>query len=100
MAEVAIADISAQDKSNLALTYATLLLFDGGVDVNEDNLNKLFNVTSNSVEKLVVKVYAKTMEGKDVDKYLTCGGGGGGQAQGGAGGAGKRFCLSMSNWLS
>ena len=97
MAEVAVADISAQDKSNLALTYATLLLFDGGVDITEENLNKLFSVTSNSVDSLIVKVYAKTMEGRDVDKYLTCGGGGGGQAQGGAGGAGKGFEFTSVN---
>jgi len=78
--------------SELAVSYAALILADDGVDITPDKLNTLIKAAGiNDVEPIWTSLFAKALEGKDVkDLLLNVGSGGGGPAPaaGGGGAAG------------
>jgi len=83
--------------SELAVSYAALILADDGVEVTPDKLQALIKASGNiEVEPIWCSLFAKALEGKDVkDLLLNVGSGGGAAAapggaaaaSGGAGGA-------------
>ncbi|KAL5120125.1 hypothetical protein ACEQ8H_001950 [Pleosporales sp. CAS-2024a] len=79
--------------SELAASYAALILADDGVDITADKLQSLIKAAKiEDVEPIWTSLFAKALEGKDVkDLLLNVGSGGGGAATapaaGGAGGA-------------
>ncbi|KAK6509933.1 60S acidic ribosomal protein P1 [Arthrobotrys musiformis] len=79
--------------SELAVSYAALILADEQIDITADKLNTLLKGANVEVEPIWTSLFAKALEGKDVkDLLLNVGSGGGaavatGAASGAAGGA-------------
>ncbi|KAH8730164.1 60s acidic ribosomal protein-domain-containing protein [Phaeosphaeriaceae sp. PMI808] len=76
--------------SELAASYAALILADDGVDITSDKLQSLIKAAKiEDVEPIWTTLFAKALEGKDVkDLLLNVGSGGGAAAAPAAGGAG------------
>ncbi|KAI6247882.1 60S acidic ribosomal protein P1 [Erysiphe necator] len=68
--------------SELAVSYAALILADDGVDVTADKLQSLIKAAGiDDVEPIWTTLFAKALDGKDVkDMLLNVGSGGGGAA--------------------
>ncbi|KAF1940847.1 60S acidic ribosomal protein-like protein P1 [Clathrospora elynae] len=77
--------------SELATSYAALILADDGVDITADKLQSIIKAAKiEEVEPIWTTLFAKALEGKDVkDLLLNVGSGGGAAAapSSGAGGA-------------
>jgi large subunit ribosomal protein LP1 len=74
-------------RSELASSYAALILADDGVEVTSDKLQTLIKAAKiEDVEPIWTSLFAKALEGKDVKDLLTNVGSGGGAAPA-AGGA-------------
>jgi ribosomal protein L12E/L44/L45/RPP1/RPP2 len=58
------------------LSYSSLLLFDIGKPLNEENLNKLFAASNNKIDPMLVKTFVRGIKGKNIGSYLAMGGGG------------------------
>ena len=76
--------------SELAASYAALILADDGVEITADKLQSLIKAAKiEDVEPIWTTLFAKALEGKDVkDLLLNVGSGGGAAAAPAAGGAG------------
>ncbi|KAH3917368.1 60S acidic ribosomal protein P1 [Parastagonospora nodorum] len=76
--------------SELATSYAALILADDGVDITADKLQSLIKAAKiEEVEPIWTTLFAKALEGKDVkDLLLNVGSGGGAASAPAAGGAG------------
>ncbi|KAF2002661.1 ribosomal protein 60S [Amniculicola lignicola CBS 123094] len=74
--------------SELAASYAALILADDGVDITADKLQSLITAAKvQEVEPIWTTLFAKALEGKDVKDLLLNVGSGGGAAPAAAGGA-------------
>jgi large subunit ribosomal protein LP1 len=75
--------------SELAVSYAALILADDGVDITAEKLQTLLkNAGIDDVEPIWTTLFAKALEGKDVkDLLLNVGSGGGAPTAGGGGAA-------------
>nr|POF10123.1 60s acidic ribosomal protein p1 [Quercus suber] len=75
--------------SELAASYAALILADDGVEITADKLTTLITAAQvPDVEPIWMTLFAKALEGKDVkDLLLNVGSGGGAAAAPAAGGA-------------
>ncbi|KAF2100641.1 ribosomal protein 60S [Rhizodiscina lignyota] len=75
--------------SELATSYAALILADDGVDITADKLQTLIKAAKlEEVEPIWATLFAKALEGKDVkDLLLNVGSGGGAASAPAAGGA-------------
>lgn len=75
--------------SELATSYAALILADDGVDITADKLQTLIKAANiDDVEPIWATLFAKALEGKDVkDLLLNVGSGGGAAAAAPSGGA-------------
>ncbi|KAF1830877.1 ribosomal protein 60S [Decorospora gaudefroyi] len=74
--------------SELATSYAALILADDGVDITADKLQSLIKAAKiEDVEPIWTNLFAKALEGKDVKDLLLNVGSGGGAAAAPAGGA-------------
>merc|ERR1711966_164050 len=76
--------------SQLACTYAAIILHDDGMAVSADNIKALVSAAGCTVESYWPMLFAKALDGKDIDTLLTtigAGGDGAGPAGGGGGGA-------------
>ncbi|KAH8833733.1 60S acidic ribosomal protein P1 [Flagelloscypha sp. PMI_526] len=75
--------------TELAATYAALILADDGVDITSDKILALTNGAGVELEPIWASLLAKALEGKDVKELLSnVGAGGGGPATVTAGGGG------------
>ncbi|KAK2763876.1 60S acidic ribosomal protein P1 [Arachnomyces sp. PD_36] len=76
--------------SELAVSYAALILADDGVDITADKLQTILKAANvQDVEPIWTSLFSKALEGKDVkDLLLNVGSGGGAAAPGGAPAAG------------
>ncbi|KAI8348952.1 60s acidic ribosomal protein-domain-containing protein [Mortierella sp. GBAus27b] len=72
--------------SELATSYAALILADDGIEISSDKLNTLLKGANVEVESIWVSLFAKALEGKDVASMLS-NVGSGGAAPAAAGGA-------------
>merc|ERR1711924_483148 len=70
--------------SQLACTYAALILHDEGMAINADNLKALTSASGATVESYWPMLFEKALGGKDINDLITtvssAGGGGGGGA--------------------
>ncbi|KJX92812.1 60s acidic ribosomal protein P1 [Zymoseptoria brevis] len=74
--------------SELASSYAALILADDGVEITADKLQSLISAAKVAdVEPIWTSLFAKALEGKDVKELLLNVGSGGGAAPAAAGGA-------------
>ncbi|KZS90629.1 ribosomal protein 60S [Sistotremastrum niveocremeum HHB9708] len=75
--------------SELAATYAALILADEGIEITADKIVALTNAANVELEPIWATLLAKALEGRDVKELLlNVGAGGGGPAVGGAPAAG------------
>jgi ribosomal protein L12E/L44/L45/RPP1/RPP2 len=70
----------------LCVSYAALMLHDGGVEINEENLLKLITASGNEVEAYWPMLFSQLLQKQDINELICVPRGGGGA--GGAGGAG------------
>ncbi|KAF8514060.1 60s acidic ribosomal protein-domain-containing protein [Gautieria morchelliformis] len=71
--------------SELATTYAALILADDGIEITSDKIVALTSAAGVDVEPIWASLLAKALEGKDVKELLSSvGSGGGAPAVGGA----------------
>jgi len=69
--------------SELAATYAALILADEGIEITTDKINALTQAAGVDVEPIWAALLTKALEGKNVKELLSnVGSGGGGPAQG------------------
>merc|ERR1711924_460572 len=78
MAEVPVAEVPQAEKDELFCSYAAMILTDSGLDITEENLNKLIKAAGGKVEPFFPALFAKICGSKDISKFLKFGGGGGG----------------------
>merc|ERR1712157_292777 len=74
--------------SELACTYAALILHDSDVEINADNLNKVIKAAGVSVEPFWPGLFASALQGRDVAGLITNIGSGVGSAPAGGAAAG------------
>ena len=72
------------NKEELAVSYAALILHDEGLAITADQMTALTKAANVPVQKFWPTLFAKALEGKDIDQLLTCGGGAAAPAAGGA----------------
>ena len=60
-------------QSEIAISYAALILADDGVAITSDKLNSILKAANVTVEPFWPKVYAKLFETNDINKLLTAG---------------------------
>ncbi|KAM0746286.1 ribosomal protein 60S [Meredithblackwellia eburnea MCA 4105] len=63
--------------SELAATYAALILADEGIEISSDKLTALTSAAKVEVEPIWATLLAKALEGKDIKELLTNVGAGG-----------------------
>ncbi|TKY90479.1 hypothetical protein EX895_000477 [Sporisorium graminicola] len=63
--------------SDLAATYASLILADEGLEITSEKIVQLTTAAGVAVEPIWASLLAKALEGKDVKELLTNVGGGG-----------------------
>ncbi|KEI36378.1 uncharacterized protein L969DRAFT_40860, partial [Mixia osmundae IAM 14324] len=73
--------------SELATTYAALILADDGIEITADKLTALVQAAKVDVEPIWCTLLAKALEGKDVKDMLSNVGAGGAAAPAAAGAA-------------
>ena len=83
---MALSGLSASQKEDMIVSLATLVLHDSGKDVTADNLNALVKASGNTVQAFWGSLYAKFVEGRDLDDLIMKPGMGGGPAVGAAAG--------------
>merc|ERR1712228_416257 len=66
-----IANISKDERDELVCTYAALLLHDSNLGINGDKLNQVIKASGNEVEPYWPGLFAKALEGADIDALLT-----------------------------
>jgi len=75
-------------ESELAISYASLILADDGVEITPDKLLALTKAAGIEVEPVWANLFAKALEGKNVTDLLMNVGAGGAPAAASAGGGG------------
>lgn len=76
----------------LACVYSALILHDDEVEISAENMSKILKAAGADVPAYAPTLFARLLEGKDIEKMLTsagspgAGGGGGGAAAPAAGG--------------
>ena len=86
MASVASGDLDKATHDELCCTYASLLLFDAGLEVSADAISGIISASGNQVAAHCPALFAQVLKGKDIGALLA-GVGSGGPATG-SGGAG------------
>ncbi|CAE6484197.1 unnamed protein product [Rhizoctonia solani] len=70
--------------TELATTYAALILADDGAEITSEKINAITSAAGIEVEPIWATLLAKALEGKNVKDLLSNVGGGGAPAAGGA----------------
>ncbi|TFK39061.1 60s acidic ribosomal protein-domain-containing protein [Crucibulum laeve] len=76
--------LQLQASSELAATYAALILADDGVEITSDKILALTNAADVELEPIWASLLAKALEGKNVKELLSNVGAGGGAPAAGA----------------
>ena len=80
MSSVEVSKLDASSKSSLALSYASLLLSSASLPITSENLQKVISAANVPVNKGIVELYGKLLNGKDVKSFFAAGGNGGSAA--------------------
>ncbi|KAG8693664.1 hypothetical protein FRC08_008979 [Ceratobasidium sp. 394] len=76
--------LSWMASTELAATYAALVLADDGIEITSDKIIAITNAAGVELEPIWATLLAKALEGKNVKDLLSNVGGGGAPAAGGA----------------
>merc|ERR1712072_79832 len=84
MASVSPDKLTKDQKDELCVSYAALMLHDDGLEINAEKLSKIVKASGNEIEPYWPALFAKALKGQDVGALLSnigsAGGGGGGGA--------------------
>ena len=73
---MSLSELNETQRSELFVTYASLVLADDNAPITEENINKLITAAGGSVEKYWPKLFANMLAEQDVNEILLKGGGG------------------------
>ena len=76
MASVPADKLSAAERDQLAICYASFVLSGAGSEINADSLTAVLKAASLTVNANLVKAVAKALKGKNVSDYFGSVGGG------------------------
>ena len=62
--------MSANEKDDLVLAYATLMLHDDGLGITQEKLLKIIKATGNEVGDKKVALFANAIKQHDIDSML------------------------------
>ena len=71
MSSVAVDQIPKLEKDQLVCTYAALLLHDDGQEVTAEKLSKVIKASGNEVESFWPAMFAKALQGQNIEELLT-----------------------------
>jgi large subunit ribosomal protein LP1 len=74
-------NLSAAQKEEVAVTYASLILHDDGAAVTAEKLNAILEAANIKVQPFLPKFFARVLEKQNIEDFLAAG------ASGGSGGA-------------
>merc|ERR1711934_1256101 len=83
MASVSPDQLTKEQKDELCVSYAALMLHDDGLEINAEKLSKIVKASGNEIEPYWPALFAKALKGQDVGALLSnigSAGGGGGAA--------------------
>merc|ERR1711904_672172 len=84
MASVSPDQLTKEQKDELCVSYAALMLHDDGLEINAEKLTKIIKASGNEVEPYWPMLFAKALKGQDVGALLSNIGSAGGPAAAGA----------------
>merc|ERR1711904_759297 len=70
MASVSPDQLTKEQKDELCVSYAALMLHDDGLDINAEKLTKIIKASGNEVEPYWPMLFAKALKGQNVDDLL------------------------------
>ena len=70
MASKPVANLSAPEKEQLAVSYAAFVLSAQGADVNADSINSVLKAANLSASQSLVKAFAKTLGNRPVTEFF------------------------------
>merc|ERR1711934_507312 len=82
MASVSPDQLTKDQKDELCVSYAALMLHDDGLEINAEKLTKIIKASGNEVEPYWPMLFAKALKGQDVGALLSSIGSAGGAAAG------------------
>merc|ERR1712107_120861 len=82
MASVSPDQLIKEQKDELCVSYAALMLHDDGLEINAEKLTKIIKASGNEVEPYWPMLFAKALKGQDVGALLSNIGSAGGAAAG------------------
>ena len=82
MSDQEVGTLSESDRTNLALSYATLLCVDAGEGVacSGENLKSILDASNININETLLNVYARAVQQvgeEELESFLQVGGGGG-----------------------
>jgi large subunit ribosomal protein LP1 len=77
---MAFEELSEDQRQELLVTYAALVLHDGKVELTEDNLEKVVSAANGTVQPFWFKLFSQLLHGKDLGELLLSSGSAGGAA--------------------
>merc|ERR1712078_484935 len=80
MASVSPDQLTKEQKDELCVSYAALMLHDDGLEINAEKLTKIIKASGNDVEPYWPMLFAKALKGQDVGALLSNIGSAGGAA--------------------
>jgi len=80
MASVSPDQLTKEQKDELCVSYAALMLHDDGLEINAEKLTKIIKASGNEVEPYWPMLFAKALKGQDVGALLSNIGSAGGAA--------------------
>merc|ERR1712023_308599 len=80
MASVSPDQLTKEQKDELCVSYAALMLHDDGLEINAEKLSKIIKASGNEVEPYWPMLFAKALKGQDVGALLANIGSAGGAA--------------------
>lgn len=70
MASKPVANLSAPEKEQLAVSYAAFVLSAQGADVTADSINSVLKAANINASQALVKAFAKTLGNKNVSEFF------------------------------
>ena len=71
MASVNPSELSKDQKAELCVSYAALMLHDDGLEINAEKLSKIVKASGNDIEPYWPALFAKALKGQDVGALLS-----------------------------
>mmetsp|Transcript_29437 Transcript_29437/g.21284 ORF Transcript_29437/g.21284 Transcript_29437/m.21284 type:complete len:122 (+) Transcript_29437:74-439(+) len=71
MAHIDVASLTKTQHDELCCSYAALLLHDGELEISAEKISKVIKASGNQVEGYWPGLFAKALQGQDIEKFLT-----------------------------